>query len=122
MGYLLLLVSFFFPLLDLWILLLAGDPLPLISLFAICGLTGVFGLWLIQKADFSLWTLLESEIQNGRMPTEELLDAILILICGIALLLPGFITDAIGFALLIPIFRDWIIFQIRTYLKKIISF
>lgn len=92
------------------------------SLFAICGLTGIFGFWLMQKEDFSLWTLLESEIQNHRMPTEELLEAILMLMGGMALLLPGLITDAWGFALLIPSLREWFIVHIKTYLKKILSF
>ena len=122
MNYRLSLIFFCLPLLDLWMLFIVGETVPLASLFVICGLTGVFGFWLLQKEDFSLWTVLESELQNHRMPTEELLEAILVLFGGIALLLPGLVTDALGFALLIPSLRDWCISQIRAYLKKTLPF
>ena len=69
----------------------------------------------------TLWTLFETELQNRRMPTEELLEAILFLMSGIVLLIPGLITDSIGFALLVPLSREWMIIRIRQYLSKKIS-
>ena len=70
--------------------------------------------------DFSLWTLLESEIQNKRVPTEELLNAICLWGCGVALLIPGLLTDAIGFVLVIPICRqtavEWYKARIKNHL------
>ena len=51
-------------------------------------------------------------MQQGQLPTEELLDAVLIFIAGVVLLTPGFITDAAGLLLLIP--------ETRFYAKRFI--
>ena len=70
--------------------------------------------------NFSLWTLVESEIQNQRLPTEEILDALLIWGSGVLLLIPGILTDAVGFILIVPVCRQSAVTQVRTWLKKII--
>ena len=44
-------------------------------------------------------------MREGRMPGEELLDALLIAIAGLVLITPGFITDVAGFLLLFPFTR-----------------
>ena len=55
-----------------------------------------------------------SSLQQGVMPTEDLLDAVLIFAAGIVLLTPGFITDISGLLLLIPETR----LLFKRYLKK----
>ncbi len=75
----------------------------------------------MRTEDFSLWTLLESEIQNRRMPTEELVDTLLLMISGVSLFIPGLFTDALGFALIFPSIRQWSVDTIRDYLKKYFS-
>ena len=51
-------------------------------------------------------------MQTGQMPGEAILDGLCILVGGVVLLTPGFITDAVGFLLLIPAtrkpFKRWI--------------
>ncbi len=53
------------------------------------------------------WTLfrIQETMREGRMPGEELLDALLIAIAGLVLITPGFITDVAGFLLLFPFTR-----------------
>ena len=57
------------------------------------------------------------------VPTTEALDALLIFAAGLVLLTPGFVTDALGFLLLIPVtrglFRAWLVrpFKNRTHVK-----
>ena len=48
---------------------------------------------------------INTELSAGRMPTAELADGLLILLAGAVLLTPGFLTDALGLLLLIPLFR-----------------
>ena len=45
---------------------------------------------------------IRNELAAGRIPTDSLLDALLILVAGILLLTPGLLTDALGVSLLIP--------------------
>ena len=46
------------------------------------------------------------DIQSGKVPANELIDGFLILIGGVVLLTPGFLTDIFGFLLLIPYTRS----------------
>ena len=41
----------------------------------------------------------------GRMPAKEAIDGLMILLAGAVLITPGFLTDAVGFLLLVPPFR-----------------
>ena len=118
LGIVLLLFLFLFPCVDIWLLLQLSRGLPFSSILILCGFTAVVGLWIIRIEDFSVWTLLETEIQNGRRPTEELLEAIIELISGISLLLPGFFSDAIGITLLFPLMRLWCMEKVFNYLEK----
>ncbi len=118
MNCLLFFLFLILPIIEIWILFQVSNIMPLLSIFFICAATGGFGLWLMRTEDISLWTLLESELMNKRLPTEELLDAILIFLAGIALLIPGLVTDAIGFAFILPNLRSWLVTFFREYLRK----
>lgn len=83
-----------------------------------CGITACAGVWLLRTEDLSLWTLLETELQNNRLPTEELLGGILLLMGGIALLIPGILTDAFGLALMVPVIREWAVNHFHDYFKN----
>jgi len=78
----------------------------------------VAGIWLIQGKNFSLWTLVESELLNRRMPTEELLDDLLLWFGGIILIVPGLLTDSIGIAIFIPTIRHESIKWLRNRMRK----
>lgn len=120
-GLLLLLFFLIVPSVELWILFQLSSQVSLVSILVLCGVTGALGIWLMRTEDFSLWTLLESEIQNRRMPTEELVDTLLLMISGVSLFIPGLFTDALGFALIFPSIRQWSVDTIRDYLKKYFS-
>ena len=44
----------------------------------------------------------------GEMPAQQLLEGVMIMIGGVLLLTPGFVTDAFGFLCLIPMTRQWL--------------
>ena len=51
----------------------------------------------------------QSQMANQELPALEMLEGVVLLLVGLALLLPGFITDAVGFLLLIPPLRRWLL-------------
>jgi len=61
---------------------------------------------------------LRQQLAQGQPPTEELLDGAFILLGGLLLLTPGFITDLLGFALLIPPARYWVKRYSRSWLER----
>jgi UPF0716 protein FxsA len=52
---------------------------------------------------------------EGRLPAMEMLEGVVLLFAGALLLTPGFVTDAVGFALLVPVLRRVLI---RWFIKR----
>lgn len=74
--------------------------------------TAFLGAWLARREGLQVIRLAQVQIQNRDMPSEAILDGICVLIGGIFLVTPGFVTDIIGFLLLLPftraIFKAWL--------------
>jgi len=102
---LLLMVFVFTTLTELYLLIEVSDKIGWLNTIAWTILTGVAGSWLARHEGYRTLTTIRSEISQMRMPTDALLDAGLILFSGGLLITPGFLTDAVGFSLLIPFTR-----------------
>ncbi|HEX9842481.1 MAG TPA: FxsA family protein, partial [bacterium] len=103
MGWLVALLLLVVPWLEVWLLFRLDQALPVVLLQGVG--TAAVGWWFARREDLSLWTELESDIQNHRVPTEEALDAMLMVLGGWGLIVPGWITDVAGAALLVPAVR-----------------
>jgi len=114
----LILLLFFVPVLEILILMQLNYIMPLSTIFLQCVVTLAAGVWLIQGENFSLWTLVESELHNKRLPAEEVLADLLLLGGGVLLIVPGLLTDALGLAIFIPAVRQECIQLIRKRMKK----
>ena len=114
----LILLLFFVPVLEILILMQLNYIMPLSTIFLQCVVTLAAGVWLMQGENFSLWTLVESELHNKRLPAEEVLADLFLLGGGVLLIVPGLITDALGLAIFIPAVRQECIQQIRKRMKK----
>jgi UPF0716 protein FxsA len=80
--------------------------------------TAAIGGWFARREGLSLWTELESDVQNRRVPTEEALDAMLVVLGGWALIVPGFVTDVAGAALLVPGVRGLLMAPLRGAIRE----
>ena len=118
----LILLLFFIPVLEILILMQLNYIMPLSTIFLQCVVTLAAGIWLMQGEHFSLWTIVESELQNNRLPAEEVVADLLLLGGGILLIAPGLITDALGLAVFIPVVRQECIQLIRNNMKKSLNF
>ena len=114
----LILLLFFVPVLEILILMQLNYIMPLSTIFLQCVVTLAAGVWLMQGEHFSLWTIVESELHNSRLPAEEVIADLLLLGGSILMVVPGLITDAIGMTLFIPVVRQECIQLIRKSMKK----
>ena len=64
--------------------------------------TGVLGTYLANTQGISTYRRIQQELSLGRMPTDSLIDGVLILLAGILLISPGVLTDLVGIVLMIP--------------------
>ena len=102
------------PLLELMLLIRLGQWVGLGPTIALVMVTGFLGAALARQQGFKVWTRIQRELQAGRVPAVDMVDALLILIGGLLLLTPGLLTDLCGFALMIPRVR----LGLRTRLEK----
>ena len=115
MNWVLAVLLLVMPWLEIWLLNSLGIVLPVIVVQSL--VTAVVGWWYARQEGLSLWAELESDIQNHRVPTEEGLDAMLTVLGGWALIIPGWITDLAGAVLLVPAMRALLIRPIRGAIR-----
>ncbi len=94
------------PLAELYLLITVGSHIGVLPTIALVLLTGVTGAWLARMEGIATMLRVQQSLQQGQMPAEDLMDAFIILVAGIVLLTPGFITDTMGILLLIPFTRN----------------
>ena len=100
------------------LLILLGRESSLLGTILLSSVTAVGGLWLMREEDFSIWTLVEVELQQHRLPTDELWQAFLLWLAGGLLLVPGVLTDALGLSLTVPDIRSALIDQLNRYFRQ----
>jgi UPF0716 protein FxsA len=94
------------PLVELALLIQIGRWIGLIWTLVIVVVTGFLGAALARRHGLRAWITIRDELRAGRMPAGAMADGLLILIGGIVLLTPGLLTDAFGFAMLLPVTRN----------------
>ncbi|MTI61449.1 MAG: FxsA family protein [Firmicutes bacterium] len=118
----LLLAFTIIPLLELALLIKIGEYIGLIPTILLVGLTGVLGVSLARSQGFIVVRKIKESLQQGKMPADDLLAGLLILIGGTMLLTPGLLTDLTGFSLIIPFTRGYYTGFIKkrfvNYLRK----
>jgi UPF0716 protein FxsA len=90
------------PIAELWVIVRVADRLGVASTLALLVLVSIAGAWLLKQQGVATWRRLQRTLGAGHMPTEEVSDGALILLGGALLLTPGFLTDLVGLALLLP--------------------
>ena len=68
--------------------------------------TAIIGTMLLRVQGLGLIARMQGEVRAGRVPARELVHGLMLALAGVLLLTPGFVTDAIGFALFVPPLRD----------------
>ena len=53
------------------------------------------------------WRRVQEDLAARRMPTDSLVEGLLIVFASLLLITPGVLTDLVGITLLIPWFRQW---------------
>ncbi len=96
------------PALELAVLIHVGSHIGAANTVLVIILTGVSGAYLARLQGFIVIRDIQSRLEQGQMPTEQMIDGVLILVGGLLLLTPGFITDCLGILLLIPLTRSLI--------------
>ncbi|MFH2218548.1 MAG: FxsA family protein [Pseudomonadota bacterium] len=102
------------PLVELYLLIKIGTVVGVLNTLALVALTGFVGAYLARMQGMQTMLRVRSQIEQGIMPAEDLIDAVIIFVAGILLLTPGLLTDIVGLLLLYPTSR----FYFKRWLRK----
>jgi UPF0716 protein FxsA len=94
------------PVIELYLLIKVGTVIGGFNTILLVIITGFLGAWLARLEGMNTMMKLRMNLQQGLMPAEELIDAVIIFFAGVVLITPGLMTDAFGLLLLWPVTRN----------------
>ena len=95
----------FVSLVEIYLLLEVGSRIGPLWTILLIVLTAIVGAQLVRLQGLTAWRLFQTSLSRSELPALALLEGLCLLIAGALLLTPGFFTDVVGFAILIPAFR-----------------
>ncbi len=90
------------PLIEIWLIIEIGGLIGVWPTIAILLADSLLGALLLNRQGRTAWRRFKQALAEHRVPHREVLDGVLIVFGGALLLTPGFLTDVLGFVLLIP--------------------
>ena len=115
---LLLLIFLIVPIIEIYVLIEVGSYVGALTTVALVVLTALVGATLMRAQGFATLQRVQAEVNAGEVPALTMMEGLLILIAGALLLTPGFVTDAIGFSLLVP---PWRRAMVRSFAGNVIT-
>ena len=96
------------PLIELVLLIWLSQLTSFTTTVVIVVVTGIIGSALTKREGIAAWHNFRRALGEGRLPSEEIQDGLMIVFAAALLLTPGLLTDAVGFTLLVPAGRRWV--------------
>lgn len=100
-----LLIFIITPIIEIGVFIQVGDFIGLGPTLLMVFVTAIIGVNLLKSQGLSVWQDIQNQLAQGQIPALAMASAAQLLFAGGLLLTPGFVTDIIGFSLLIPAVR-----------------
>ena len=100
------------PFVEIYLLLTIGGIIGALPTIFLVVFTAILGAGLLRQQGFATWQRFQNSLAQGVIPAYEMIEGPILLVGGALLLTPGFFTDALGFACLVP--------QVRRKIAKYI--
>jgi UPF0716 protein FxsA len=105
MAVLLLVLIIAVPIIELAAFVFVADHVGFLAAVALVILCSAGGIALVKREGLGVWGQAQERFRAGETPATELLNGLLLLVAGLLMAIPGFVTDALGLLLLIPPIR-----------------
>jgi UPF0716 protein FxsA len=93
------------PLVELYVLIKIGSVIGALPTLGLIILTALVGAALLRQQGLVTLHRFRIALDEGSLPAMEIVEGVALLIGGVLLLTPGFVTDAVGFLFLLPTTR-----------------
>jgi len=114
-------IPFLIPLIaisEIYLIIKVGGTIGLWPTVSIVMITGMTGVILLRQQGFQLLTQLNQKLSSGQSPATELIEGVALMIGGVMLITPGFLTDVSGFSLLLPWTRKLLVRKLAAVFEK----
>jgi UPF0716 protein FxsA len=98
----LLVLFLLIPLAELYVIIQVGQAFGALNTIGLLILISVGGAWLVKREGIGVWRRFQRQVESGAVPGKEIADGVMILFAGALLMSPGFLTDLLAIALLLP--------------------
>jgi UPF0716 protein FxsA len=109
------------PVLEIYVIIQVGEAIGGWPTVALLLAESVLGAWIVRREGRRAWRALRETFSDGGMPDRELADAALVLVGGVLLLTPGFVTDFFGFVFVLPFTRPLVRRLLARYVARQVS-
>jgi UPF0716 protein FxsA len=94
------------PVTEILLFIAVGQRIGVWPTVGLVAVTAIIGSMLVSRQGRGTWKKFQREIASGQSPTSSMVHGAMILVAGALLLTPGFLTDIVGFTLLVPRARE----------------
>lgn len=108
-------------LLEIYVLVLVGQSIGAFSTIFLVVITALIGSTLLKQQGLSTLKKVQQKSAQGQTPGVEMLEGVVILVSGVLLLTPGFVTDIVGLLGLMPWSRNLMIGKISNHSEVIFA-
>lgn len=94
------------PLVEIAVFVAVGSQIGILATVGLTVATTIAGAVLLRIQGFGVMTRIRAALEAGQTPGRDLVHGVMIVAAGLLLIVPGFVTDAIGLLLFVPQLRD----------------
>lgn len=98
----LFLVLLVVPIVEIYVMVQMAGAIGVVPTLAVLLSVSLAGAWLVKHEGIGVLRRMQQALDRGELPTDHLVDGVVLLAAGALLVVPGFVTDAVGLVLLLP--------------------
>ncbi len=99
------------PVLEIYLLVQVGSVIGALWTALLVVFTAIVGASQVQRQGLQTISRIQSQLHSGGIPAMEMAEGFCLFVAGALLITPGFFTDSVGFALLVPVLRRFLVSQ-----------
>ncbi|WP_196220140.1 FxsA family protein [Terrilactibacillus tamarindi] len=117
-----LLLLFLLPICDIILVIFISHAIGFLSTLLLLVTSFLSGIWLIKRKGTQVFRSFQREIHERRVPNDSLFDSLFIILGGLLLIIPGFLSDILAFLMLVPPSRAVIKRKLARWLRERFTF
>ena len=106
------------PIIEIFVLMQVGAVLGVWPTIGMVIFTAWLGAKYVRQQGISTLNSVQTKMAQGQMPSDEIVTALMLLVAGVLLVTPGFVTDFLGLSLLIPAVRHTIASSVMSHISS----